>query len=652
MPYQNKYLQLLAKEFPTVQAVSTEFINLSAILNLPKGTEVFVTDVHGEYDAFNHYLKNASGIIKEKIELLFSDLSLKKKNQIAFFIYYPTDMLSKYQKKLDSDTFKLLLEDQLFYMVQLAKNIVSKYTKSKVGKALPVEFSYIIQELIYESRSHEDKNKYYQAIINAIFKTKRENKFILELSRFIRSMAIDQLHIVGDIFDRGPKPHMVMEKLIRMKNVDIQWGNHDIVFLGASCGSKVMIANMIRMAARYNNLDTFEDGYGINLLPLARLADKYYRDDPCKVFYPKDSSNINRLEDLSFIARIHKAISIIQFKLEAEIIERNPDFHLDDRLLLESIDYKQNQMTIDGKTYDLLDKNFPTIDPKNPYQLNKDEEEVILHLRQLLLHNEMIQSHARYLIEKGSMYLIYDYNLLFHAAIPFNLEDDFASVVIEGKSYTGKSLMDKLDKVVRSAYYNRYDHDDLSKDYFLYLWQGRYSPLFAKSTMKTFERYFLKEKPLHKEYKNSYFRLRVKEEILKKIYDEFSLDDRKSKIINGHVPLDVTKGDEVVLANKRIYTIDGGMSKQYSDKTDIGGYSLISDSYAYFLVSHERFDTYKQLIEEEKDIISVTRSEEINPRRTYIYDTKKGQELKSTINDLMELLNAYRSGDILVRKDL
>ncbi|MGM0495459.1 MAG: fructose-1,6-bisphosphatase [Bacillota bacterium] len=651
MPYQNKYLKLLSNEFPTVQAVSTELINLSAILNLPKGTEVFVTDIHGEYDAFNHYLKNASGIIKEKIELLFSDLSEKKRNQIAFFIYYPTDMLNKYKKTLEHEKYKQLLEDQLFYMIELAKNIVSKYTKSKVGKSLPKEFSYIIQELIYESRSHEDKSKYYDAIINAIFKTKRENKFILQLSRFIRTLAIDQLHIVGDIFDRGPKPHLIMEKLIRMKNVDIQWGNHDIAFIGASCGCKVMIANVLRVAARYNNLDTFEDGYGINLIPLARLAQKYYANDPCKEFYPKNSETINSLEDLSFIARMHKAISVIQFKLEGNVINRNPDFNLADRLLLDKIDFAKKQVLINDKYHKLIDGNFPTIDRENPYILNNEEEEVINHLSQLFLHNEMLQSHAKYVIEKGGLYLLYNHNLLFHAAIPLKEDGSFASVKIQDKNYSGKELFDKFDKIVRTAYYSRYDTNNGLKDYFLYLWQGKYSPLFGKSAMKTFERYFIKDKETHKEYKNPYYKYRENEDVLKRIYQEFDLNYKKSKIINGHVPLDITKGEQVVLANKHVYTIDGGMSKQYADKTSIGGYSLISDSHAYFLVSHERFNSYKELIEKEEDIITVTRSEEINERRTYIYDTNKGEELKSQINDLFELLDAYRSGELHVNQD-
>lgn len=644
MPYQKKYLKLLSKEFPTIQSVSTELINLSAILNLPKGTEVFITDIHGEYDAFNHYLKNASGIIKEKIELLFPELTEEKRNQIAFFIYYPTDMLSKYKRLLSAEELQKLIEKQLYYMVQLAKSIVSKYTKSKVGKSLPKEFSYIIQELVYESRNNEDKTKYYEAIIKAIFKTKRENKFILELSRFIRRMAIARWHIVGDIFDRGPKPHLIMEKLIRMNNVDIQWGNHDILFLGAACGSEVMIANMLRIAARYNNLDTFEDGYGINLIPLARFAQKFYKDDSCQAFYPKDTLQINHLEDNTFIARIHKAIAIIQFKLEAAIIQRHPEFYMDDRLLLDKMNLEDQTITVAGETYNLNDGSFPTIDPLNPYELTGEEREVMNHLRQIIYHNEMFQNHARYLIENGSMYLIYNHNLLFHAAVPLKADGSFAGLKIGKKVYKGKELMDRLDTVIRKAYYNRYDLDLKEKDYFLYLWQGVYSPLFAKSAMRTFERYFISDKKTHKEEMNPYFSLRMKAPVLDQIYKDFDLDIEHSKIINGHVPLDITQGDEVVLAEKRIYSIDGGMSKQYSQKTNIGGYSLISDSYAYFLVSHDRFDSYKELINNERDIIAVTRSEEIKERRVYIYDTNKGEDLKSRIDDLMELLNAYRLG--------
>ncbi|MBN2540873.1 MAG: fructose-1,6-bisphosphatase [Bacilli bacterium] len=647
MPYQNKYLELLSLEFPSVQTVSSELINLNAILNLPKGTEIFITDIHGEYDAFNHYLKNASGIIKEKIDLIFPEHSEEEKNRLAFFIYYPTDMLNKYRNLYKDDKVLSILRDQLTHMIELAKHIVTKYTKSKVRKSLPDEFSYIIQELIYESNSHEDKEKYYQAIIDAIFDTKRESKFILELSRFIRRLAVDRLHIVGDIFDRGPSPHLVMEKIISMKNVDIQWGNHDISFLGAACGSEVMIANTIRIAARYNNLDCFEDGYGINLLPLARLAEKYYSNDPCIPFRPKGiSARYQKDEDMGFVARIHKAISIIQFKLEYAVIQRNPDFQMNDRILLNKVDFENGTIDIDGVDYPLSDSHFPTINPSDPFALNDDEQEVISHLRLLFLHNEVLQKHARYLIQNGSIYLKYNGNLLFHAAVPLNQDRSFLKTKIDGLFYFGRGLFEIYEKKVRHAYHNRYEKQNPDKDTFLVLWQGGSSPLFGKHTMKTFERYFIADKKTHEEIVNPYYQFREEEKVLKMIYRDFDLDFKKSKIVNGHVPLDITKGDQVVLANKRIYSIDGGMSKEYSDKTNIGGYSLISDSHAYFLVSHERFETYDKLIEQERDIISITRSEELNDRRTYVYDTNIGNEIKAKIDDLNQLLEAYRDGSV------
>lgn len=648
MFYEKKYLELLSREFPTVQLASSELINLSAILNLPKGTEIFITDIHGEYDAFNHYLKNASGIIKEKIDLIFPDLSENDRNRLAFFIYYPTDMLNKYQEKLSPDDNKKLIRQILSWMIALSRYIATKYTKSKVQKTLPKEFAYIITELLYESNSHEDKERYYEAIIDAIFATRREKKFIIQISRFIRNLAIDRLHIVGDIFDRGPKPHLVMEKLLKKNNVDIQWGNHDINFLGAACGSQVMIANLIRMAARYNTLDCYEDGYGINFLPLARLANRLYKDDPCTVFMPR-GEDIGELteEDLSFVAKIHKAISIIQFKLEKAVISRHPEYGMADRLFLDKINPTTYAVLIGGETYALLDQHFPTIDfAHDPYRLTEEEQEVINHLTQLFLHNEMLQSHAKYLMQNGSMYLKYNGNLLFHAGVPMTLEGEFSGQLVDGLLYRGKDLFDICDKKIRQAYLTRYDKDNTDRDIFLFLWQAPNSPLFAKDAMKTFERYFIADKKTQKEHNNPYFRLRLEERHLKRIYREFGLDFEKSKIVNGHVPLDITKGDEVVLAGKKIYSIDGGMSKQYALTTSIGGYSLISDSHAYFLVSHERFESYMALIQQEKDIISVTRSEELNTRRTYLYETDKGTEIKERIDDLTKLLEAYRNGTI------
>jgi len=644
MDYQKKYLEILSKEFPTVQQLTTELINLTAILNLPKGTEIFITDIHGEYDAFNHYLKNASGIIKEKIDLIFPKLSEKDKNRLAFFIYYPTDMLKKYQKDLDYLTLKKII---LSRMIQLSRHIATKYTKSKVQKTLTKEFSYIIQELIYETEDHEDKERYYEAIINAIFETKRENKFILQISRFIRSLAIDRLHIVGDIFDRGPKPHLVMEKLMTKSNVDIQWGNHDINFLGAASGSEVMVANVIRIAARYNNLDSFEDGYGINLLPLARFASKYYANDPCTSFLPKNTKfNVSLDEDLNFVAKIHKAISLIQFKLENEVIIRNPDFQLQDRCLLHQVNPLTHTIHMGEAEVPLSDSSFPTVDFSNPYELTFEEQEVIDHLTQLFLHNEMLQKHARYLFQTGSMYSKYNNNLLFHAAIPLNEGGSFMSQLVDGSPYCGKALLDIYEKKIRHAFLNRYEKENFDKDYFMMLWQGKSSPLFGKNAMKTFERYFIQDKKYHEEQKNPYFSLRIQEPILKQIYQEFDLDFNHSKIVNGHFPVDITKGEKVILANHRIYNIDGGMSKEYVSQTSMGGYSLISDSHAYFLVSHERFESYMELIQNEQDIITVMRDEELNNRRTYIYDTNKGAELKEQIADLYQLLHAYRDGSI------
>ena len=648
MDYEHKYLKLLSREFPNVQAASTEYINLNAIINLPKGTEHFITDIHGEYDAFNHFLKNASGIIREKIDGLFKTLSESERNRLAFFIYYPTDMLSKYQNRLSKEAYHKLLRELLGHMVELAKVLATKYTKSHVRKTLPKEFSYIIQELIYESAAHEDKERYYKAILDAIFEMQRESKFILQLSRFIRKLAIDRVHVIGDIFDRGPSPHLVMEKLTKMKHVDIQWGNHDIIWMGAASGSEVCVANVIRIAARYNNLACLEDGYGINLLPLARFASKTYEDDPCLLFMPKADANTTFDEDeRRFVAKMHKAMSVIQFKLERDVILRNPSFKLNNRLLLDKINPNDNTVTIADKTYKMTDNSFPTVNFDNdPYALTVLEREVIKHLTHLFKHNEMLQKHVKYLFQKGSMILKYNNNLLFHAAIPMESDGTFSSQNIDGVSYQGKALFERLEKKIRHAYLHRYKKDNPEKDYFMMLWQAPNSPLFAKDAMKTFERYFITDKAARSETKNPYFTLRMEDQHLDTIFEAFDLDKSHSKIINGHVPMDITKGEAVINPNKRIYNIDGGMSKQYASATTIGGYTLISDSYAYYLVSHERFSSYTQLIHTERDIVSVTRDEAINNRRTYIFDTDKGKALKKDIDDLAKLIDAYRRGII------
>jgi len=641
-----KYLKLLSQEFKNVQSAATELINLNAILNLPKGTEYFIADIHGEYDAFNHFLKNASGIIMQKINDRFKVYTDKEKNRLAFFIYYPTDMLSKYQNKLSDQAFKTLLRSVLVDMVELARLIVSKYTQSKVRKSLPEEFSYVMLELIYESRSHEDKKRYYDAIIDAVFNTDRQNKLIVEMSRVIRYLAVDRLHIVGDIFDRGPHPHLVMEKLLKRKSVDIQWGNHDIIWMGAASGCMVSIANVIRIAARYNNLDYLEDGYGINLRPLAQFAQAVYKDDPCTAFEPKSARSVSLDQDeMSLVAKIHKAISIIQFKCERDLILRNPSFKLNDRLLLDKIDQVDGAVKIEGKVYPLNDTHFPTIHFNNdPYKLTLEEHHVMKHLKQLFLHNEMLQKHIKFLFQKGSMHLSINDTLLFHAAVPLNEDKTLATQPIDGKHYQGRALFEALEKKIRYAYLHRYDKAVDAKDYFIYCWLGPNSPLFAKDAMKTFERYFITDKAAQKERMNPYFTYREDEAVLKMIFEDFGLDTTHAKVINGHVPNDVTQGENAVLANKRLYLIDGGMSKQYAKKTSIGGYTLISDSYAFYLVSHARFDSHEALIHKEEDIVSITHSEDISHRRTYIYDTDNGQEVKARIQDLEALIKAYRTG--------
>ncbi len=643
--YERKYFELLSKKYPNVQSAATELINLSAILNLPKGTEHYIADIHGEYDAFNHYLKNASGILRRKIDAHFKTLPLSEKKRLAFFIYYPTDMLGKYQKALSGEAYETLLRDTLKQMVELARIVVSKYTKSKVRKTLPDEFAYIIQELIYESDRGEDKARYFEAIIDALFKTEREKKMIVELSRFIRKLSIDRLHVVGDIFDRGPKPHMVMERLIRQKRVDVQWGNHDIIWLGAASGSRLMIANVLRIAARYNNLDCLEDGYGINIRPLANFANRVYKKDTCKPFYPKKDVS-SEPGGGKFVARLHKAIAIIQFKLEGEVVRRNPEFGLEDRLMLHKIDYDKGTISLNGKNYELNDQSFPTIDRNSPYSLTEDENAIMDHLRQLFLHNEMLQKHVRFLFRKGSMILPIDNTLLFHAGFPLNEDGSFMAQSIRGKAYKGKALFEKLEQIIRNAYLNRYEKDTHERDWFMFLWQGSASPLFAKDAMKTFERYYIEDKTTHKEIMNPYFNLRTRTDVIQSILEEYDIPYEKGRIVNGHVPMDVTRGEDVVLADKHIYLIDGGMSKEYQKATNIGGYTLIADSYAYYLVSHSRFSTYQALIDKEEDIVSVLHSEDLNERRTYVYDTDNGKELKRKVDDLAHLIDFYRSGTL------
>ena len=641
-----RYLQLLSRLFPTIASASTEIINLEAILNLPKGTEHFLTDIHGEYEAFQHVLKNASGSIKRKVDEIFGNsLRETEKKELRTLIYYPEEKLQLVKaKEKEIEDWYLTTLNQL---VKVCQNVSSKYTRSKVRKSLPQDFSYIIQELLHETESGPNKQAYITKIISTIISTKRADAFIVAMCNLIQRLTIDSLHIVGDIYDRGPGAHIIMDTLCNYHNFDIQWGNHDLLWMGAAAGNDSCIANVIRICMRYGNLTTLEEGYGINLLPLATFAMDTYDNDPCTMFAAKqnfaDKSYTEKT--LRLIAQMHKAITIIQFKLEASIIRRHPEFEMSDRLLLDKIDYSKGTFKYDGKEYDLLDKQFPTIDPSNPFKLTEEEEELVEKLHNSFINSEKLQKHMRCLYANGSMYLVCNDNLLFHASIPLNDDGTFKSVAIKGKSYSGKRLLDKVDQMVRTAYFeDDADDKEYALDYIWYLWCGPDSPSFDKDKMATFERYFIADKNLHKEEKGMYYKLRDQEEICNNILMEFGIHSEHSHIINGHVPVKTIKGEQPIKANGKLLVIDGGFSKAYQPETGIAGYTLVFHSRALQLVQHEPFESRQKAIEEGLDIKSNTFLVEFNSRRMMVKDTDKGKELITQINDLKKLLTAYQLG--------
>lgn len=645
-----KYLKLLAKQYPTIADASTEIINLQAVLNLPKGTEHFLTDIHGEYESFNHVLKNASGVIKRKIKAaLGNSLTEKDVKSLATLIYYPEqklDMIYKEERNLD-DWYKVTL----YRLVEICRHVASKYTRHKVRKNLPKDFAYIIEELLHERPDRLDKEEYYSEIIQTIIQIKRSNEFIIAISKVIQILVIDKLHIVGDIFDRGPGADIVMDTLMNYHCVDIQWGNHDILWMGAAAGSEACIATVLRICARYLNLDTVEDGYGINLMPLATFALETYKDDKCECFKPKLTNGSNFSDnDMDLITKMHKAISIIQFKLEGEIIRRRPYLGMEDRLLLDKIDHKNGTIKIDGKDYKLKDVNFPTVDPKDPYTLTKEEREVIDKIKSSFLNSEKLQKHVRFLFSKGSIYLKSNSNLLYHGCIPLNEDLSFRKVKLtsSGKEYSGKKLLDKLEILIREGYFYK-DNPEAKlngMDSIWYLWTGPDSPLFGKNKMTTFERYFIEDKETHTEKKDPYFKYQDKEEMCNMIFKEFDLNPETSHIINGHVPVKLKKGESPIKANGKLLVIDGGFSKAYQPTTGIAGYTLIYNSYGLLLVSHEPFESAQKAVEEEKDILSTTVVLEREVERKRIKDTDRGIELQKEIDDLKELLDAYQKGVI------
>lgn len=641
-----KILKVMAKRYRNIAAASTEIINLQSILNLPKGTEHFLTDIHGEYEQFNHVLKNGSGSIRRKIDEEFgSTISSRDKRSLATLIYYPEEKLeiARQTEENIEDWYKI----SLHRLVQMIKRVSSKYTRSKVRKALPPDFAYVIEELITEKEEIQDKEAYYNEIIHTIIRIGRAPQFIIALSQLIQRLVIDHLHIVGDIYDRGPGPHIIMDTLCAYHSVDVQWGNHDMVWMGAASGHLACIANVVRMAARYGNLATLEDGYGINLLPLAAFAMEVYDKTNCDVFTIKFNTDYNT-KDLSLDTKMHKAMAIIQFKLEGQLIMRHPEFHMEDRMMLDRIDYEKGTVNIRGKEYSMLDMDFPTIDPKDPFALTEEETKVMVRLQQAFMQCEKLQRHVRFLYAKGGLYKIYNGNLLYHGCVPLNEDGSFAGVEVYGKLYSGKALYDILEYYARRGYYAKDNKERAAgQDIIWYIWAGEGSPVFGKEKMATFERYFIKDEEIRKERKNSYYKLLEKEEVVESILREFGLNSKEAHIVNGHVPVEQIHGESPIKCGGRLLIIDGGFSRAYQKKTGIAGYTLVCNSRGMRLAAHEHFESAHAAIVNESDLFSESIEVETFPRRKLVADTDNGKEIQENIYYLEELLEAYRDGTIM-----
>ena len=645
-----RYLKGLAKQYPTIPAAATEIINLQAILSLPKGTEHFITDIHGEYDQFQHIMKNGSGAIKRKIEEEFcNSLSVAEKKNIAILIYYPELKLKQVVRQEDNmeDWYKVTL----YRLIRICKSASSKYTRSKVRKALPKDFAYVIEELLTGRPDVTDQEAYYNEIINSVIRTGRASELVVAFCNLIRRLIVDHLHVVGDIYDRGPYPNLIMDTLMEHHSVDIQWGNHDVLWMGAAAGNPACIANVIRISAKYGNLNTLEDGYGINLIPLVRFALDKYAKDPCDVFHLDYREDEYDIKDVQLDEKMHKAITIIQFKLEGQLMKRRPEFQMEHRLLLDKMDLGKGTVVVEGKTYPLKDTCFPTIDMKNPYELSPEEADVVDRLVTAFINCEKLQKHIRFLFTKGSLYKVYNGNLLYHGCVPFNEDGSFKKVRVFDQEYSGKELYDVLEHYARKGYYS-IDSAEKQKglDILWFIWQNANSPVFGKSKMTTFERYFIADKATHKEPKNPYYRLLEQEDIVNKILKEFGLEGADSHIINGHVPVETKRGESPVKCNGKLLIIDGGFSKAYQPKTGIAGYTLIYNSFGLLLAAHEPFESVEKAVQDGNDIHShMMLVQHVNMRKT-VADTDVGKEIKESIIDLDKLLCAYREGAIVERQ--
>ncbi len=644
-----KYLKVLATQFPNIAAVATEIVNLQAILSLPKGTEHFITDVHGEYEQFRHIMSNGSGAIQRKIEDEFGNsISIGEKRMLAMLIYYPERKLEAIKKTFDTkeeleDWFRIII----IRLIRMCKKASSKYTRSKVRKSLPKDFAYIIEELMTGRPDVADQEAFYNEIINSIIRIGRADQLIYAFCHLVRRFTIDHLHVVGDIFDRGPYPHLIMDDLMNHHSVDIQWGNHDVLWMGAAAGEICCMCNLLRISAKYGNLSILEDAYGINMLPLAKLAIKKYEDDPCTCFrVTKDEHYDDAYTELD--ERIHKAIAIIQFKLEGQMIKKHPDWDMDEQLLLDKMDLEKGTIVVDGVEYPLLDTYFPTLDMNNPYELTEEEAEVVSRLKQSFLNSERLQRHIRFLFTKGSLYKVYNGNLLYHGCVPMNEDGSFREVEIYGEKYKGKALYDILEHYARKGFYSMNPvNKERGQDIMWFIWKNKNSPVFGKLRMTTLERYFVADKTTHSEPKNPYYKLYESEEVVDRILEEFGLTGPGSHIINGHIPVAAKKGESPVKCNGKLLIIDGGFSKAYQSKTGIAGYTLIYNSYGLILAAHEPFESMEKTVLQEICTPSHIIMEQNVRRRQTVADTDTGKVLRENIAELEELLEAYRSGEII-----
>lgn len=643
-----RYLNLLARDFPNIPKVTTEIINLEAILHLPKPTEHFLADLHGENEAFLHVLRNASGNIKRKVQELFgATMREQEKKDLCTLIYYPEQKL-ELVKQQDSH-IEDYYQSTLHHLITVCRNVSSKYTRSKVRKSLPPAFAYIMEELLHESHDDRNKQAYYQVIVQTIIDTKRAEPFIIELCNLIQRLSIDQLHILGDIYDRGPGAHLIMDKLCDYHKLDIQWGNHDIVWMGAASGNRACIAAVLRMALRYGNMQTIEEGYAINLVPLATFAMETYADDPCDIFEPKClGKKLPSDKQRRLMAQMHKAIAIIQFKLENQMYRRHPEWKMDDRALLFNCDFEKGTIAIDGQEYELVDKFFPTIDPKQPERLTDEERDLVDRLRRSFRMSERLQRHIRCLLTQGSMYNVVNSNLMFHASVPLEADGTLRKVSLFEKELEGRDLMQHIDQTVRTAFDDAADDDEknYARDFIWYLWCGPDSPLFNKSKMATFERYFIADKATWKEEKGWYYRLRDNAEICDRIMDNFGVTGEHRHIINGHVPVHVSDGENPIKADGRLMVIDGGFAEAYHHTTGIAGYTLVYHSRGFQLVQHEHFTSTAEAIRNGTDIVSSTQLVEMTGHREMVSETDKGVEIRAQIAELKKLLIAYRKGFI------